>query len=1661
MAISLLDNLLGDWKKLLTDWAGSGTLTRAASEALLLKAEPALLKKLVAQWSHGDFSGLPPIVLLPASSMPGAAGAYAISTGTIYLNQDWLATASDEWVLAVLTEELGHHLDGLLNCSDTPGDEGELFAALLQSDGVISAEQRQRLLTENDQGSVQVEGQALAVENAEIAPDAHYWARVFTDTDTTYDYTSDFIAGIGSGTVSYMLGSTSARTNGILTYQRNYRLLSFREADGALLSSLPINNNNGTKLITAFQSLVDGSYAMGYMLYSNYYSYSTRIDILSPDLSLVRSVAISSATPSSIIQAADGSIYVAGSVSQDLLGQRFNGGFDMWGDSFILRISSSGIVDWVKLYGGSRGEATKGLFLAGNGDIALIGETNGTFAGLSYSETRRNFFALINPLDGSIKSISAGNDAFVTSMSENSLDGEIPYIDQSDGNNASYISNGYPLLYSKIGGFLSRYGIAIEGQSFVSGGILRDLADPSIHRPFVLSSTTPTITISTSEAAPSIAVSQSSVSDFFPNSYTTAAKLEYLAGTYWTPLVDLSINGQTNLDYNALTNAHARYIRASYDYLSIAGEAGWLRSAPMFLPPQITLSVSPVSVTEDGIPSLVYTFTRTGATTNALSINYTVAGTATLGSDYVGIAASPATKTVTIAAGSATATVNVDPTADTSIESDETVALTLAAGSGYTIGTTTAVIGTITNDDFPVITLAVSPATVPEDGTANLIYTFSRTGPTTSALTFNYGITGTADAADYTGATPGAGKTISFAAGSATSTLTIDPTADTTIEVDETIALTLAAGTGYTLGTATTVTGSITNDDFPVITLAVAPAAVTEDGTANLIYTFSRTGPTTSALTVNYGITGTADASDYTGATPGAGKTISFAAGSATATLTINPTADTTIEADESVALTLTTGTGYTLGTATAVVGTITNDDFSVITLAVAPAAVTEDGTANFIYTFSRTGPTNSALIVNYSIAGTADASDYTGATPGASKTISFATGSAIAILTIDPTADTTIEVDETIALTLAAGTGYTLGTATAVVGTITNDDFPVITLAVTPAAVTEDGTANLIYTFSRTGPTTSALTVNYSIAGTADASDYSGATAGTGKTISFATGSATATLTIDPTADSTIEADETVALTLAAGMGYTLGTATAEVGTITNDDFPVITLAVAPAAVTEDGTANLIYTFSRTGPTTSALTVNYGITGTADATDYTGILSTGTGKTISFAAGSGTATLTIDPTADTTIEADESVALTLAAGTGYTLGTATAVVGTITNDDFPVITLAVAPAAVTEDGASNIIYTLTRTGPTTSALTVNYAIAGTADATDYSGATPGTSKTISFAAGSATATLTIDPTADSIIEPNETVALTLAAGTGYTLGTATAVVGTITNDDFNSSPTALNISATSFAENIVAGSTVASLSTTDPDAGNTFTYALVAGIGSTDNTAFTISGNQLKINVSPDFEAKLSYSIRVRSTDQGGLFFERNLVLAVNNLVEKVTASASTILAADKDTLELTGARNIFGMGNRSNNWITGNSGRNKLTGGLGKDVLAGTGGVDTFFYGSLKESLLSGFDVITDYAAGEKIGLAFNFEGDDLIASAGSINALSATQISTLLTTATFIANNAEAFTVQSMSGTFVALNDAVAGFQAGNDALIHLSNYTIGVSNPVSII
>ena len=113
----------------------------------------------------------------------------------------------------------------------------------------------------------------------------------------------------------------------------------------------------------------------------------------------------------------------------------------------------------------------------------------------------------------------------------------------------------------------------------------------------------------------------------------------------------------------------------------------------------------------------------------------------------------------------------------------------------------------------------------------------------------------------------------------------------------------------------------------------------------------------------------------------------------------------------------------------------------------------------------------------------------------------------------------------------------------------------------------------------------------------------------------------------------------------------------------------------------------------------------------------------------------------------------------------------------------------------------------------------------------------------------------------------------------------------TLTVGDLNEAPTALNLSVSSFTENITPGSAIATLSSLDADVNNSFSYGLVTGAGSSDNLAFTISDDQLRITASPDYEAKRSYAIRLRSTDQGGLFFDRELTLSVTNVNESPTA--------------------------------------------------------------------------------------------------------------------------------------------------------------------------
>jgi subtilisin family serine protease len=108
-------------------------------------------------------------------------------------------------------------------------------------------------------------------------------------------------------------------------------------------------------------------------------------------------------------------------------------------------------------------------------------------------------------------------------------------------------------------------------------------------------------------------------------------------------------------------------------------------------------------------------------------------------------------------------------------------------------------------------------------------------------------------------------------------------------------------------------------------------------------------------------------------------------------------------------------------------------------------------------------------------------------------------------------------------------------------------------------------------------------------------------------------------------------------------------------------------------------------------------------------------------------------------------------------------------------------------------------------------------------------------------------------------------------AASSWGHGTGTYAV-TISVTDVNRPPTDIALSANTIAENSSAGTLVGNLSTIDPDFGDTFTYEFVAGDGDSDNTIFTINGSALRAVQSLNFELRSSYSVRIRSTDAGGL---------------------------------------------------------------------------------------------------------------------------------------------------------------------------------------------
>lgn len=856
-----------------------------------------------------------------------------------------------------------------------------------------------------------------------------------------------------------------------------------------------------------------------------------------------------------------------------------------------------------------------------------------------------------------------------------------------------------------------------------------------------------------------------------------------------------------------------------------------------------------------------------------VTVNYTVAGTASMGTDYATLSGS-----IIIPANQNSVALNVNVINDAAIEPAETVATTLTSGGSNTFGTFTvsaingaASLDILDDDDIPankVINVSsVSNATENgSDGTFSFSLPAGVSYP--EAITVTFTIAGTATiGTDYT-TIP---LTVTIPANQNSVTLNITAIDDAIAEGDETIIATITGGSSmsfgaFTPGTANTATMTLVDDETLATnkTISIANANDGTEGATNGAFTVSLpTGTTaTQPVTVTYTVAGTATSgTDYTALT----GTVIIPAGQNNATITLPVADDQVIENDETVIVTVTGGNAPVLGAFTpdAVAASATVIIFDNETGPAARAisiANTSNGTepaTNGSFTISLPAGVTSAqaITVNYTIAGTATpGTDYTSLT----GTTTILANQNSVLLPLNVINDNIIENSETVVVTITGGNSTIPGTfpasttnATATVNI--GDDDNIAANRVISIVTLNDGAepaSNGNFTISLPTGITAAenVTVIYNIAGTAiNGTDY----ATINGIATIPAGQNNINLSIDVINDDIIELSESVSVSVSNGTTPTMGSFTASLGSasatlqiVDNDnDAAHKEISITNLSDATEPAANGSLRISLpTGVTVNEpVTVTYTIAGTATAgVDYTTLTGTAT-----IPANQNNVLLPVNIINDQILEAGETVIVTITGGSSatfipFTPSTASPSATVIINDDDNTVAnkqISIAQVSDASEPATNGSFRISLPAGVTvnEPVTVNYTIAGTATAgADYTTLTG----TTTIQANQNNILLPVDVINDQILEAGETVIVTITGGTSATFTPFTASAGSpsatvIINDDDNTIANK-QISITRVSD------------AAEPTTGGGFRVSLPSGITVAENisVAYTIAGS-------------------------------------------------------------------------------------------------------------------------------------------------------------------------------------------------------------------------
>lgn len=256
--------------------------------------------------------------------------------------------------------------------------------------------------------------------------------------------------------------------------------------------------------------------------------------------------------------------------------------------------------------------------------------------------------------------------------------------------------------------------------------------------------------------------------------------------------------------------------------------------------PVIAIAAQDAAAAEAGQDPGMFRITRTGDTTNALTVNYTIGGTATNSTDYSNL-----TGSATIAAGQSFVDVTITPVDDASVEGNETVTLTLIDTADYDLGASSSADVAIADNDTAGVTIAQSGGTTTlTEGGETDTYTVVLTSQPTADVTINLN-------PDSQSTTNPTSLVFTPANWNVAQTVTVTAVDDVLDEGNHSGSISHSASSAdsnYNGITVDTVMPAIADNDSAGFTLSKTSASVSETGTSDTFTIVLTSQPTSDVV---------------------------------------------------------------------------------------------------------------------------------------------------------------------------------------------------------------------------------------------------------------------------------------------------------------------------------------------------------------------------------------------------------------------------------------------------------------------------------------------------------------------------------------------------------------------------------------------------------------------------------------------------------------------------------------------------------------------------------------------------------------------------------------------------------------------------------------------